>query len=92
MKTAQHRSRRYILSLFPDAQIAVTQPRRMAAVNLAKRVAKVGWGGSMAEVLFQCYFLGNINYLNFFRSHSILLIYIFSSTDCNNLKEAQWKL
>lgn len=30
----------YILSLFPDAQIAVTQPRRMAAVNLAKRVAK----------------------------------------------------
>ena len=39
------RSRRYILSLFPDAQIAVTQPRRMAAVNLAKRMAKVRWGG-----------------------------------------------
>lgn len=33
---------RYILELFPDAQIAVTQPRRMAAVNLAKRVAKAG--------------------------------------------------
>eukprot|EP00435_Cladocopium_sp_Y103_P046387 s97_g13.t1 len=30
----------YILTLFPEAQIAVTQPRRMAAVNLAKRVAK----------------------------------------------------
>lgn len=30
----------YILSLFREAQIAVTQPRRMAAVNLAKRVAK----------------------------------------------------
>ena len=31
---------RYILELFPEARIAVTQPRRMAAVNLAKRVAK----------------------------------------------------
>ena len=30
----------YILELFPSARIAVTQPRRMAAVNLAKRVAK----------------------------------------------------
>lgn len=30
----------YILELFPEARIAVTQPRRMAAVNLAKRVAK----------------------------------------------------
>ena len=44
--------RRYILSLFPDAQIAVTQPRRMAAVNLAKRVAKVGWGGPWRYLQF----------------------------------------
>eukprot|EP00913_Durusdinium_trenchii_P003108 g2872.t1 len=29
----------YLLELFPDAQVAVTQPRRMAAINLAKRVA-----------------------------------------------------
>ena len=35
---------RYILELFPSARIAVTQPRRMAAVNLAKRVAKAGIG------------------------------------------------
>ena len=35
---------RYILELFPSARIAVTQPRRMAAVNLAKRVAKA-WIG-----------------------------------------------
>ncbi|CAJ1408791.1 unnamed protein product [Effrenium voratum] len=30
----------YLLELFDGAQIAVTQPRRMAAINLAKRVAK----------------------------------------------------
>jgi len=41
------------------------------------------------KVLFHSYFLGNIS---FFRSRSILLIYVFSSTECNNLKDAQLKL
>jgi hypothetical protein len=44
------------------------------------------------QSVFSLFFLGNINYLKFFRSRSVFLIYLFSAQECDHVKKAQVQL